>query len=587
MSSTASSSSFASRHPLLAYVALFAPMRGRVALAAMLALVKHSPVVFVPLYTGYVLDHVIPLRDPGLLALCALGMVGLIIMNIALHPLYIRLYSRARREVAVRLRARVCERLQQLVFAYYDTANAGRLHSKVMQDVEKLDQLGRVLIDPLLVLLASATAALGIILWSQPAFVLVLVVFAPIILVQRALLNRRVEERFNHLRVEQEKLNAEVGEMIGMLSLSRAHATEDEDLRRVARRMGAVRESGVGADWVQNVLQSQIWGTSQLVNISVVCLGAFLAIQGLMTVGEIVVFLSLVMMTLGGMSAFLERLEVFYAAAEAMRSIDEVLHQPAIEQNAGKPPVPALEGRVEFENVSFTYPGAGESAPVLRDISLRVEPCQTIALVGPSGAGKTTFVKLLLGFYQPTAGRVLVDGQPLDAVDLRSLRRQVGIVTQETLLFNGTIRQNLAHGLPDATDAAIEEAAQRAHAHDFIAALERGYDTEIGDRGLRLSGGQKQRLAIARALLRNPRLLILDEATSALDSQSERAVQEALEELMRGRTVFVVAHRLSTIRHADRILVFERGRIVQDGPHEALLANPGLYARLVELQQVG
>ncbi|MEQ8819406.1 MAG: ABC transporter ATP-binding protein [Sumerlaeia bacterium] len=572
------------RYPLLDYLALYRPYRGRVALAVSIACLKHAPVLLLPMYTAYIFDVAIPIGSVEDVLLCAVGMVAMLVANVCLHPIFIRLWSHARREVALDLRARVCNRIQQLVFSYYDTASSGRLHSKVMQDVEKLENLGRVLIDPLLLMGLTALAALSIVAFIEPIFCVVLVLALPICLLQRRLMSRRVEERFQTLRVEQEKLNAEVTEMIGMVPLARAHATEAEDLRRVDSRLGAVRDQGLRADWFQHLFQSQVWFTMQNVSVVVIVLGSLLVIWGRMSLGEVVMFMSLVMMSLGGINALFSQMEVFYGASEAMRSINEVLNNPQVEQNEGKPALPPLRGEIAFDAVTFAYPGTAE--PVLRSASLTVEACQTVALVGPSGAGKSTFIKLLLGLYQPQKGAVRIDGYDLREADLRTLRRQVGVVTQETFLFNGTIGDNLCHGLGDVPRDRIEWAAEQANAHDFISALEKGYDTEIGDRGVRLSGGQKQRLSIARALLRNPRLLLLDEATSALDSESERLVQEALERLMDGRTTFLIAHRLSTVRHADRILVFDQGRIVEDGPHEELLARKGVYARLVELQTV-
>lgn len=554
-------------------------------LATVLASIKHSPVFILPLYTAYILDVVIPARDTFLLLLCAIGMASTILLNIAMHPLYIRLYSQARREVSMRLRNRLIERIQQLVFAYHDKAQGGRLHSKVMQDVEKLDQFGQIVIEPITISLLTAITACTIIGFIEPMFLLIIVFFLPLILLQHRIMNKRVGEKFSQLRVEQEKLNAEVSEMIVMLPLSRAHATEKEDLRRVTKTLGHVRDMGVNTDWLSHILGSQIWGSMQLITITVVCTGAWLVMLGKLSIGQIVMFITFVGMTVGNVAMIFAQLERFFGANEAMQSISEVLSHPEIEQNEGKPDLPPLTGALRFENVSFTYPETTE--PVLRSLNVDVQPNQTIALVGGSGAGKTTFVKLLLGFYSLSEGRILVDGHPLDEFNLRSFRRQIGIVTQETFLFNGTILQNLAHGLGDTVSTEqVEEAARQANAHDFIGALADGYQTEIGDRGLKLSGGQKQRLAIARALLRQPRLLLLDEATSSLDSQSERAVQEALETLMRDRTTFVIAHRLSTIRHADRILVFDKGQIVEDGHHDVLFKQNGIYARLVALQSI-
>jgi subfamily B ATP-binding cassette protein MsbA len=246
-------------------------------------------------------------------------------------------------------------------------------------------------------------------------------------------------------------------------------------------------------------------------------------------------------------------------------------------------PLPPIAGHVRLDRVSFAY-APGQWA--LRDVSLEVRPGERLALVGTSGAGKTTLVNLLARFYDPTSGTVEIDGYDLRRVKVRSLRQQIGLVPQETILFRGTVRDNIAYARPDATLAEVVAAAQAANAHDFITALPQGYDTVLGDDGLELSGGQRQRLAIARALLNNPRLLILDEATSALDSESEALIQEAIDRIARGRTTFIIAHRLSTVRTADRIVVLDQGTVVEEGRHDELMARDGPYARLIRLQML-
>jgi subfamily B ATP-binding cassette protein MsbA len=283
--------------------------------------------------------------------------------------------------------------------------------------------------------------------------------------------------------------------------------------------------------------------------------------------------------SVGGLSRLYS---TFNSAAGATERLFELLRtEPDVQDAPDATLLPRVEGRVRFEDVTFAYE---EGHPVLHDISVAVEPGETVALVGPSGAGKSTFVSLLPRFYDPQAGRITVDGHDLRSVTLRSLREQIASVSQEVHLFNTTIRENIRYGRLDASDEAVAEAARAANAHDFITGLPGGYDAEVGERGVKLSGGQRQRVAIARALLRDARLLLLDEATSSLDSASEALVQEALTRLMEGRTTFIIAHRLSTVQGADRILVLDEGRIVQTGTHEALVQRDGLYRDLASYQ---
>jgi ATP-binding cassette subfamily B protein len=267
---------------------------------------------------------------------------------------------------------------------------------------------------------------------------------------------------------------------------------------------------------------------------------------------------------------------------ESVRSIGEVLEAPDTEQNEGKEVVAAVRGAFRFEGVSFHYPETDTDA--INDLNLTVEPGESIGLVGHSGAGKSTVIHLVIGFIRPTAGRILLDGHPMEGLDLRTYRRFLSVVPQETVLFEGTVCENVTYGLGDVPIATVRRALEDANALEFVEQMDNGLETRIGERGTRLSGGQKQRLAIARALIRNPRVLLLDEATSALDSDSEALIQSALERLMRGRTTFVVAHRLSTIRSATRIVVLDGGRVVETGPHAELLASDGLYSRLLARQ---
>ena len=316
--------------------------------------------------------------------------------------------------------------------------------------------------------------------------------------------------------------------------------------------------------------------------------GARLLSTGEITFGDLTRFILYTTFVAGAMGQFAELYSQLQKAVGATQRVRELLREtgevPVGLTAETSPPLARFRGDVRFEKVHFTYPSR-EGVEVLHGIDLVAEPGGKIAIVGPSGAGKSTLISLLLRLYDPTAGRLLIDGRDARELPLAGLRAQMSIVPQEVLLFGGSIAENIAYGRPGASLAEIEDAARQANAHEFIHAFPQGYQTTVGDRGIRLSGGQRQRVAIARAILRNPAILILDEATSSLDSESERLIQEALEKLMRGRTSFIIAHRLATIRHADQIVVIDAGRVVETGTHETLQAlEGGIYRRLAALQ---
>jgi len=310
--------------------------------------------------------------------------------------------------------------------------------------------------------------------------------------------------------------------------------------------------------------------------------GGRLVVAGEMRTGQRVDFLVYALGVAGAVGAFSGLFSQFQEALGASSRIFELLDEKSdLPEPANPLKLGSVRGEVRFQHVSFGY---GERGVVLEDVSLAAQPGEVVALVGPSGAGKSTLISLIPRFYDPTAGRILLDGVDIRDLTLYDLRSNIALVPQETQLFSGTVAENIRYGKPGASDAEVIEAAKAANAHEFITSFPDGYATIVGERGIKLSGGQRQRVAIARALLKNPRILILDEATSSLDSESEALVQEALEVLMQGRTTFVIAHRLSTIRSADKIVVLEAGRIVQQGTHQELLAAGGLYKELYELQ---
>ena len=387
-------------------------------------------------------------------------------------------------------------------------------------------------------------------------------------------------QRNREFRLSVEDMSGHVSEMLRLIPVTRAHHLEERELSRVGERLEKIRETGFRLDSLNAVFNSVNWSMIMVFNLLTLCCAAYLYMKGILKVGigDVTLLAGYFNIISGAVMQLLNFLPAMTKGLESVKSIGEVLECPDIEQNEGGKTVNAVRGEFEFRNVSFRYDPDAEYA--LRDFSLHVKPGETIALVGASGAGKSTVAQLVIGFIRPTEGTILLDGVDMNGLDLRTYRRFISVVTQETILFDGSIRDNIAYGIPDAKDRDIFRAVKFASLEPLINSLPEGLDTRIKENGSRLSGGQRQRIAIARALMRDPRVLILDEATSALDVDSESEIKAALEQLMKGRTSFVVAHRLSTIQNADRIVVLGGGRILEIGTHPELIARNGRYAEM-------
>jgi len=399
------------------------------------------------------------------------------------------------------------------------------------------------------------------------------------------LFDRQFREQYQALRVETEQMNARVGDMLLMLPVTRAHGLEEAETRSVRSAFQSLRERGLQVDTLTELFASSSWFTFMVFQLACLVFSAWLVVHHRLTVGEAVMYHTYFGMLIGAVQQALGVFPALAQGRDAIRSIGEILESPEVEHHAGKPAAPVpVRGEILFEQVGFQYPRGRETA--LQDINLRIAPGETVAFVGASGAGKSTLVNLAMGFRAPTTGRVLLDGRDLRELDLRTYRRQIGVVPQATILFNGTLRENITYGLAEVDDARLWDILTQASLADFVRSLPQQLDTPLGESGTRLSGGQRQRLAIARALIRDPRVILLDEATSALDTESERLVQASLIRLTAGRTTLIVAHRFSTIRQAHRIVVLEAGRIVETGTLAELLAAGGTFARLAGLQGV-
>jgi len=560
------------------------PSRRRIILAIIAVILKDSPSWVLPLVTADIID-VLVAHQPAtaLIAPAAIG-IGSLVVNATLNQVYVWAWFSSVRSLAATVRSDLVAKLQALSIGFHARSHSATVQTKVVRDVENVELMLQQSFNPLS---GSVTAFLGAGIATAirvPQFLLVFLLAVPLTVFLVRWLRKRTSASNESFRRQVEEMSARVGEMSSLLTFTRAHGLETVAVENVVRSADKVRAAGFSLDKLNGWFAALSWCSYQL--LSLLCLvGAGIAsATGFLpiTVGEVVLMSTYFNILTGSLNNAFSLAPIITKGRESLLSIGEVLHDPDLERNEGKIVVSDVKGHITFDNVSYDY-GSGA---VIHGLSLDVLPGETVAFVGPSGSGKSTLLNLALGLVRATDGRMLVDGTDVNELDMRSVRRRISVVPQDPVLFGGSIRDNVAYGLSDITEAQIRAALVAANAVEFVDKLPLGWDTVVGERGAQLSGGQRQRVAIARALIRDPRILLLDEATSALDSESEAEVREALESLRRGRTTLVVAHRLSTVRTADRIVVLSSGEIVEIGSHDQLLEQDGAYRRLIAAQRL-
>jgi len=539
--------------------------------------------LFIPALIREVIDVGIGGENSRILVISAviLSIIGTIMAIITYAQRYLSEWIAA--HIGFDLRNQLYNHIQHLPFAYHDYAQTGQLISRCIEDVRAIERFtGSGVVDLIrLVILMIGIIAL-LLAENARLAAIALLPMIPLVLITTNF-GRKIGKLFLAVDNLLGELSSRLQESVTGIQVVRAFAREAYEIKRfdtANRGLYKARLKVIG-EW-SKILPSSVFLVS-LGTILILWFGGQLVLEGQMTIGEIVAFNSyLLLLTLPAQQlTWLVNL-AGEAVAGVQRTYEILDHAPAIRSPENAIKLSGISGSVEFNKVSLHY--SQEKAHALDDIQLKVLPNQIIALIGPTGSGKTSLVNLIPRFYDVSQGQVLVDGIDVRQVELTSLRRQIGIVLQTSLLFSISVRENIGYGNPDASMAEIIQAAKTAQAHEFIIDLPDGYETIVGERGITLSGGQRQRVAIARALLMNPRILILDDSTSSVDTQTERQIQNALNFLMQGRTTFVIAHRLSTVRRADMILVLDQGRIVERGKHHELLQQDGLYRQIYELQ---
>ncbi len=546
---------------------------------------KTSPVLALPIVTSNIINIVTYQAQQsdvvGNLLINVGVMVGLLLLNIPTHMLYIRYHSMVVRRVEAGLRGAMVRKLQQLSITFHKEMQSGRIQSKLMRDVETVQALSDQIFSNIPGVVINMITALAVVVTMNLTVFAFFLLCIPAAVVTVRLFRGGITQRNTEYRRNMENTSAGLMDMVEMTQITRAHALENREIRKMTTRLNEVANTGFRLDMVQALFGSCSWVVFNIFQLVCLVFSAWMAFSGQILVGDISLYQSYFSSLTGQVSTLIGMLPVITKGLESVNSIGEILSNRDIEDNTGKKKVENLRGEYEFRDVYFHYE---DDQPLLRGLNLHVQEGETIAIVGESGSGKSTILNLVIGFNMAQSGEVLVDGEDIRNIDLHSYRKHIAIVPQNSVLFTGTIRENITYGVPNVTEERLAQALEAARLTNFIKTLPHGMDTMLEEHGANLSGGQRQRLSIARAIIRDPAVIILDEATSALDSISEKEIQHAIHNLTANRTTFIVAHRLSTIRDADRIAVIKDGVCLEIGTYAELMEKQGEFYRMQTAQ---
>ena len=564
---------------LLAYIK---PYKKRLAAAVVCIIMAAGANLYLPWIIKDMIDDVLMSKDMLMLNLIAAGILVVMFTRGVFYYGQSYLVSYVGQRVIIDVRSVLFRKFQKMPLSYYDKQQTGTVMSYITNDVSAMQS---AIVDNLIELVTESSILIGslaMMIYLDWKLSLLTLMTIPLVGFAMKIFGRKLKRSSTVIQERAAEITSLLQESISAIRVVKSFVRETYEIRRFEEQNWKNFQAAMKNVKLTSLLTPTVEFLAAIAVTFIVWFGGYEVVNEVITAGELVAFLTYAV----NLANPVKRLSRVYAAIQkAMAAADRVFEVMDLDEKItdvpGAKPLPPIKGQVEFKDITFSYK---EGQPALQHISLKAEPGQMIALVGPSGSGKSTIANLIPRFYDVDSGTITIDGHDIRQVTADSLREQIGLVPQETMLFSTTVMENIRYGRLDATDEEVVEAARAANAEEFIKDLPEGYDTKLGERGLNLSGGQRQRLAIARAILKNPRVLILDEATSALDTESEKIVQDALDKLMVGRTSFVIAHRLSTIFNADQIFVVENGHLREHGTHEELLAAGGLYSNLYNIQ---